>query len=309
MFSDENLAEIRRSKGFEQRFLEVLERIEARHLVPILDSRFKQTGNAEVRSVNPYATYDAYVENVNALPEFGFGLTGMLQKLYGGRQEQSFAHIFSAGAKELSHLLSRLRQDLANTSEINDDLREQLDRVVDALPELMEEEYAGLASQLDAQPRPATNQFEEEFGLGPKVLKNVQRPDVVRKVWALVQERLAGVEVDMEVFFGIKPFPFEADADREKTTLEKANAIYHQLNFLKYYRDSNMRRARRFAASISDMTHAGLATFCHLLICRDEDLVMKAAAAYEYLGLSTRILYYGAQGRPDGSFGLVDTLN
>jgi hypothetical protein len=42
------------------------------------------------------------------------------------------------------------------------------------------------------------------------------------------------------------------------------------------------------------MTHAGLASFCHVLICRDEDLVMKAAAAYEYLGIGTRILYYGA---------------
>lgn len=246
-----------------------------------------------MRSANPYATYGAYVENVNALPEFGFGLSGMLQKLYGGRQEKSFAEIFSAGAGELHELLSKLREDLANAPEINDEPREQLDQVVAGLPELMKNEYASVASQLDAQPLPAVKQFEEEFSLGPKVLKNIQGPDVVRKVWALVHERIAGVEADMEVFFGVKPFPFEADADREKTTLEKVNGIYHQLNFLGYYRDFKMGRQRRFTASFSDMTHAGLASFCHVLIYRDEDLVMKAAAAYEYLGVSTRILCYG----------------
>jgi hypothetical protein len=202
------------SKGFEQKFLEVLERIDARYLVPILDNRFRHTGNAEVRPVNPHETYSAYVENVNALPEFGFGLSGMLQKLYGGRQDRSFEEIFSAGAGELYELFMKLREDLVNAPEINDELREQLDQVVADLPEFMKEEYASVASQLDAQPLPAVKQFEEEFGLGPKVLKNVQGPDVVRKVWALVQGQIVGVEADMEVFFGVKPFPFEADADR-----------------------------------------------------------------------------------------------
>ncbi|WP_156788084.1 hypothetical protein [Desulfurispirillum indicum] len=96
------------------------------------------------------------------------------------------------------------------------------------------------------------------------------------------------------MFFGLKPFPFEADAGRERTPLEKVNGIYHQLNYIGYYRDSKMSRERRFRASFSDMTHAGLATFCHLMISRDTDLVMKAAAAYEYLGLGTRILHYEA---------------
>jgi hypothetical protein len=294
VFSDENLAEIRRSTGFEQTFLEVLERIEARYLVPTLDNQFKHTGKAEVRTVNPPKTYRAYAENVNALPTFGFGLSGMLQKLYGGRQSQSFEEIFSGGVGELRDLLMKLREDLASAPEVNDQARAQLEQVVADLPQLMKEQYASVASQLDSQPLPAVKQFEQATGLGPKVLKNVQRPDVVRKVWALVQKHLEGVEPDMEVFFGIKPFPFEADADREKTTLEKVNAIYHQLNFLGYYRDSKMSKDRRFTASISDMTHAGLASFCDVLICRDEDLMMKAAAAYEYLGVGTRILYYGA---------------
>jgi len=294
VFSDENLAEIRRSTGFEQTFLKVLERIDARYLVPILDNQFRHTGKAEVRSVNPLETFNTYVENVGALPEFGFGLSPTLQKAYGGRQGQSFEEIFSSGTGELYDLLMKLREGLATVPEVNDRVRDQLEQVIADLPGLMKEQYATVASQFDAQPLPAVKQFEQATGLGAKVLKNIQGPDVVRKVWALVQERLGGVEVEMDVFFGIKSFPFEADTDRERTTLEKINGIYHQLNFLGYYRDSNMSNEQRFAASFSDMTHAGLASFCHVLICRDEDLVMKAAAAYEYLGIGTRILYFGA---------------
>ena len=108
-----------------------------------------------------------------------------------------------------------------------------------------------------------------------------------------MQENLGaeGVESDLETFFGIKPSPLR-DAGRERTILEKVNAIYHQLNFVGYHRDSKMSQRRRFTASFSDMTHAALGSFCRVLMCGDEGLVMKAAAAYEYLDVPTRILHF-----------------
>jgi hypothetical protein len=96
------------------------------------------------------------------------------------------------------------------------------------------------------------------------------------------------------MFFGVKPQPHEANNDREKTPSEKVNGIYHQLNFLGYYRDTGMKNNRGFVRSSSDMTHAGIASFCHLLLCRDEGLVVKAAAAYEYLGIKTNIVHFQA---------------
>lgn len=104
VFSDESFAEIGRSTGYEQTFLELLMRIEAYYLVPILDKQSRHIGGAEVRAVNPSHAYRAYVENIDSLPEFDFGLTGMLQKFYGDRQDQSFEEILSDGAKELSDL-------------------------------------------------------------------------------------------------------------------------------------------------------------------------------------------------------------
>jgi hypothetical protein len=92
----------------------------------------------------------------------------------------------------------------------------------------------------------------------------------------------------------VKSQPYEANNDREKTLSEKVNGIYRQLNFLGYYRDTGMKNTRGFVRSSSDMTHTGIASFCHLLLCRDEGLVVKAAAAYEYLGIKTKIVYFQA---------------
>ena len=295
VFSDGNLAEIRRSTGYERKFLDVLEQSGARYLVPVLDERFRHTGRAEIRQVNPLDAYSAYIENAESLPDFGFGLTGMLQKFYGGRQDQSFCEIFSGGADELRQLLKEMEEKLADVQGLDDGVRAAAAQVVGSLPDVAAKPDNSFAMQLNPYQGSAVRQFEEATGLGPKVLNNIQPPGVARKLWSLVEANMQGVSsLDLDTFFGIKPHPFEADADRERTLLEKVNAVYHQLNFLGYYRDSKMSEQRRFVASFSDMTHAGLASFCHVLICRDEDLVMKAAAAYEYLDVGTRILRYGA---------------
>jgi hypothetical protein len=294
VFSNENLAEICRSIGHEKSFLELLDRIKARYLVPVLDARLKHTGGAEIRQVSPFEAYNTYKDGAHPLPPLGFGLAGMLQKFYGGRQNQTFAEIFSQGADELRELLKTVENELQELPGLQDHTRATLSGFHRDLPGMMREQYRSFAAQMDADPNAFVKQLEQASGLGPKVLNNIRGPDVLRQIWKLVENRYPSAAGDLETFFGIKPLSFDADAGRERTMLEKVNGIYHQLNFLGYYRDSQMSRQRRFVASFSDMTHAGLATFCHVLICRDEDFVMKAAAAYEYVNVRTRILYFGA---------------
>jgi len=45
VYSDESLKEIQRSKGYENRFLELLEEIKAHYIKPILDDSFKLTSH------------------------------------------------------------------------------------------------------------------------------------------------------------------------------------------------------------------------------------------------------------------------
>lgn len=294
VFSSESLAEIHRSKGRETQFLQLLDGLKALHLLPVLDSSFRHTGTAELKANSASDAYQDYVANLSDSPDAGLMLTGMLEKLYGGRSDQSFDEIFANGVDEIQKLLSEFGSQVDDMQGLSPDQRDGLRSAIQNLPGLLRIELSSAASSLDSHQNAGTKQFEEATGLGAKVLKNIEGPGVVEKIWAMLNSQLDGAELDIETFFGIKPSEHEADYGRERTILEKVNGIYHQLNFLGYYRDSKMHKGRRFRASLSDMTHAGIASFCHLLICRDEDLVMKAAAAYEYLGVGTKILYYKA---------------
>lgn len=87
------------------------------------------------------------------------------------------------------------------------------------------------------------------------------RATLLKQVWAHVKTSFPVQDQSLEKFFGI-------EVDREPSIVEKVNSIYHQLNYAGFYRDSNMREGGRFTASFSDMTHAGMATFCRLFFAR-----------------------------------------
>lgn len=292
VFSDENLKEIQRSIGYESRFLELLDEIEAKHIEPIFDQNFKQTGQAKIHTIPPKSCYNNFLEKQMEGPGGDFGISEMLMKFYGGQPDSSFEEIFLQGAVDLQ---AHLREALNGIEEISLDETidiQSLKKLIEDLPEMMISQSSKMAEELDGRGEPPVSEFEAKTGIGPIVLKNVNPPNVVEKIWLMLSDVEGFTEIDMEIFFGVKPHSFEKDSDRERTIQEKVTAIYHQLNFLGYYRDSKMKKDRRFRASFSDMTHAGIASFCHLFLCRDEDLVMKAAAAYEYVGVQTKILHY-----------------
>ncbi|MBC8527258.1 MAG: hypothetical protein H8D22_10500, partial [Candidatus Cloacimonetes bacterium] len=283
LFSDENIKEIVKSKGYENKFLEVLKEIEAQYLTPIVNESFLPTGNAKVKKVDPFEAYNTYLNNVDSLPRFGYGLSGMLLKYYGGLEDKTFEEIAQNGAQELKDFLNKSLENIEDIDEIDPKLKNALKDFFAEAPEIIKESGRNLANQLDGKSEEAqVTQFEKATGIGPRTLNNIKGPNALLKVWDSVKKGLPDHELDLEIFFGIKPAPWSPNPERELTILEKVNAIYHQLNFLGYFRDPHMKVERRFNSSFSDMTHAGLATFCHLFICSDKNLTMKASAAYEY---------------------------
>jgi len=291
VYSNENLSEIERSKGCEDKFLDLLARIEARHLSPILDERYKQTGKANIQEGEPHKVYSHYLEACLKTPPFGCGLSGMLQKMYGGMEDSSFREIFSKGAEELTGLLEGATESL-NGEDFDEETVSQIKAMTQQMPDILNYCYSDLAESLDSQgPVPHVKEFEVQTGLGPKVLKNIKGPNVLEKIWDLYDSKFKTEGLTLDKFFGIDRADWQSGDNGELQIAEKVNSIYHQLNFVGYFRDTNMKKERRFTASFSDMTHAGLATFCRFFLCGDGDLVMKASAAFEYLKLNTSILH------------------
>lgn len=289
IYSLENLKEIKRSVGSEDIFLSTLQELGAKYIEPIIEKNLP-TGSANINNIDVFDVWKWFIENEEPMPEYGYGLTSMLEKFYGGRTDESFSDIFSKGSDELKTLLNEALKDLDS----EEDFTEEMRAAIESLPELLKEQYQQISQDLDSHEQSPVKAFEKATGLGALVLKNIKPPNVVVQVFDYVKNSMEEVELDINMFFGVTPQLHEANNDREKTLSEKVNGIYHQLNFLGYYRDTGMKNTRGFVRSSSDMTHAGIASFCHLLLCRDEGLVVKAAAAYEYLGIKTKIVHFQA---------------
>ncbi|EHH0796012.1 hypothetical protein J7I09_004502, partial [Vibrio vulnificus] len=253
------------------------------------DSRV--TGEAELQQVDVFKLYEHYLLNREDQPEYGYGLTAMLQKFYGGRKDESFNHIFGKGTDELAELLQSSLEEFKQNPLIT---TEQL-QLIESLPEILKAQYSTISEQMDNASVAAVRDFESHFGVGPKTLNNIKGPNVINQIWQLLQSEFEKHSLEsqsLEDFFGLNFRKYEANFGNEKSTVEKVNAIYHQLNFIGFHRDSKMQKTPRFNASFSDMTHAGLASFCELFFCRDNGLVHKASAAYEFLGINTKIVHF-----------------
>lgn len=289
IYSQENLKEIKRSISSENEFISLLSELGAKYIEPIYEKNLP-TGNARINDIDAVVVWKWFVENEVPIPEYGYGLSSMLEKFYGGRRDESYAEIFSKGNAELIKIMDDALQEIETNKIFTDEMK----TAIAALPSILGAQQQYISKRMDSLEQSPVKQFEDATGLGSKVLKNIKPPQVVQKVFKAVQDSLLDVELDIDIFFGVKYQPFEANSDRVKTLSEKVNGLYHQLNFLGYYRDSDMKNTRGFVRSSSDMTHAGMASFCHLLLCRDEGLVKKASAAYEYAGVRTKIIHFQA---------------
>src|SRR5690606_16480523 len=154
----------------------------------------------------PVDAYNDYLANVTPMPELGFGLTGILQKFYGGRTNETFDQILTGGAEELRQMFEETYRELERSGDLNERDRQLLETGIAAACDAVRDQYAGRATVLDSEGNSVTavKQSEEAMGLGPKVLNNLQPPDVVRQIWAMIETKIPTGQLDLETFFNIK---------------------------------------------------------------------------------------------------------
>lgn len=260
------------------------------YLKPKLNEQFKHTDQAQIETIYPHQVYNNWLAATNEYSDLKFGLEGSLQKMYGGRIDQTYAQIASSGATDLRRLFDRVLRELEDSDGLDGATKDLLASNLARISEIVAEQSIEAGGKLDEQACLSAKDFGSTTSLGPNTLNNIEGPGILSKIWTLIERAIGDPRIDLDTFFGIRPHDFEEDAGRERSTVEKINAIYHQLNFIGYYRDSDMKKERRFVASFSDMTHAGLAAFCHLLLSRDIAFIKKTKVAYEHLGVATKIL-------------------
>ncbi len=201
VFSDENLKEIHRSKGYEKSFLDVLEDINAKYIEPVVDSKFKLNGQASIHTVKPSIVYDNFLKNISESFQGDFGLSEILKKFYGGKKDKSFKEIVDNGADELERHLSEALNGVDNIPDLGQFKKEEVKEMLNNLPELIKLIYAPMVKDLDAKEEPPVKALEEKTGLGPKILNNIKPPQVVQQIWELFSKDINHPNLELETFF------------------------------------------------------------------------------------------------------------
>lgn len=295
VYSDETLKEIKRSGDYAEKFLNVLKKLDAYHIKIVLEQPgFVITDKATLTSRDPFEAYEEYLKNE---PEYNNVQLAMEQSLYkfsGGRVGDGISEIhdeqkeaFTVLINQLSIHASELSQEIPDIEgfikEYGEAMKAQFEVTLDETERLMKENIP------DDKNWSGIKDFRNSVGIGPKELNNIEPPDVLKKIWDMfkVLPPYNKMNIGIEEFFGITTNPIYPD--QPYFNHQKVTAIYNMLNTLGYYPDSKVHKERRFVASLSDTSHASMASFCNVLFSRDEYFVKKVQAAYEFLGIPTLV--------------------
>jgi hypothetical protein len=287
VYSNETLMEIRKSRGYEHKFLEVLKELEACFLFVESNASRHITGNWEIRGDDPFVAFETLNDTLASTTSSNFGFDELIQKFFGGAPDKSFSEIATQSFTDLKYMLDSTLQEAR--SELSEDEYQIMALKFEELKRQMSVssgEMGGLFDKTTSDNNFTT--WDDAIGVGPLELKNIVPPKVVEKVWEMISPKLPK-EATFEKMFGLAA-QYEG-VHVPKTNIENCNAIYHALNYLGYYRDSGMKKLRRVHASSSDMSHAGYASLCDILVSDDEDFCKKAMAVYEFLKIDTYVVY------------------
>lgn len=293
VYSNETLMEIRKSTGYEHKFLEVLKNLEACFLFVESDASGHITGKWEIREDDPFVAFATLNETLASTTNSSFGFDEIVQKLYGGASNKSFSEIAKQSLNDLKDMLD------SSLKGVRTELSENEYQIIALRFEELKRQMSGSSHEMGTLFDKTTSEnnfttWDDAIGVGPLELKNIVPPKVVEQVWEKISPKLPK-EATFEKMFGLAA-QYEG-AYVPRTNIERCNAIYHALNYVGYYRDSGMKKLRRVHASSADMSHAGYASLCNILVSDDEDFCKKAMAVYEYLKIDTYVVYTNLKGK------------
>ncbi len=290
VYSDETLKEIKRSTGYEKKFLFVLKELEASHLKLVLEQpEFLITDQVTITDRDVFQAFEEYCQNQTEYGNIESAMQQWVLKFSGGRVGDTIEDIHGEQLEAFSQLIDDM---LKNADELPLDISSQLAEYSKVMIEQFESSLKQSETLMKANiPDPKNWNGIKEFrgvsNIGPKELNNIKPPKTLEKIWKMYKDLKPYIDqkMDMEDFFSFKTNPIYPDRPYYKH--QKITGIYNFLNTLGYYPDSNIHKERRFVAAMSDNSHASMASFCHLLLSGDENFVKKVQAAYEYLKIST----------------------
>jgi len=269
VYSKEHFAEIRRSNEPEK-YLGVLDAIDAKLLDLVLDENWKITGEARLnKSGTPYQHYDSYIE-ANGDVYFNDTIFDPFQVWVNGGGDES-------PLKDLSEKFSQ--QILRLTSALPFDTTEMTDKVKHIRPEF--------DSMIDEMISNGNDIHKTRTALGDEkgAIGSISGEKQIEKIWEIISPTMQGADISCDQFFGFDPI--------EKKDYEiwpiylgiiGCNLV---LDILGFQAEKKCRKLNKIHNVRSDASHIAMGAYCLAIISADKRLVRRAKAIYEYKNIGT----------------------
>ncbi len=287
VYSRENLKEILRSgDDYSKKFLDVLIELDAWYLELVMEPpSMEMNGKVTIGKWDIYEIFNIYKNSIAKDKEAMELIDEQIYVILSGKNSGIVEGTNDNNGNIITNKMNAITT-IENTFDIFDKNYPHLintsKKLRDMITELMDDKNKEELKKYIGD----TSIYSE---VSSKELSYIKPPNVLHKIWKIYNNKGIGVGMGIDDFFGIKFNVF--DSVGRYYSFQKVSDIYNKLNTIGYYRDGGMhKRMRCFTSAFSDMGHASMASFTSRLFSCDKNFIKKTEAAYEYLGIETKIV-------------------
>ncbi|WP_353142620.1 hypothetical protein [Acinetobacter pragensis] len=295
VYSDISFQEIHRAglkdKKYSDAFLNLLDKLNAIYIKPVIDEDFKFTGQMRLISDSAIVNYEEYIGESLKYDEFLNPMQKSIFAMYGGVQEyENMANLqIEAQYKLLKFLEQKINilKDEKIKHPLFDVFINEKENELNGLRMQMPEFEKIVRKNADHM-KQANNEmdahlaYRKELKLNIDEINKLQFPNVLRKIWQILKENNSSLnEMELEDFLNIRNMEHK---------FEKIHMIYTNLNLSGFRPEKKVKNEKKFMSAQSDISHVAYASYCDFFITNDERLVDKSTVIYEYLNIHTQIL-------------------
>lgn len=300
IYSNETLNEIERS-GEPDKFLQVLESLEARRMTFEVDKNFRMTGAVIINPyVSPFTVYKKFLYKDSIDKIASKIIANNMQFIFSLFSNEASNSIIDYANETSEHFNNIHEQALeafkSVKGEISDDNYRFLEKVIkisfqeqssqlDTIQNSMLENMSNTGIDLKSNNgHNGIRGLEKITKVDGKILNNIKSPKILEKIY--------GKYTNSSDTAHITDFYLVSDKiyGRRLYKFEKVMNVYMMLNILGYKRDKGFQKKyKRLISANSDGQHLAYACYCDCFASEDKAFTEKAKAIFEYLNIKTRV--------------------
>lgn len=298
VYSDETLKEFDGNYNLRDGYLDILETFDSLYMKVVLAEKFRITDRVQFYNGSARQFYEKWKINKSESPDASASMMRLANKLIGGLKGIRFDELIDDQKLDFEKLVA----DLVESSKDDEILGPVMLKAANDMKgqfEVVSHQMRGTLNEhiKDQENFRGSKELHEKIKIGPKQLKNITPPNVIKKIWEQIASspELKGKNITFDKFFQLESNPIYPGEDYP--IYSKVGMLYNMLNSIGFYPDKDIERENRFAGSLCDSQHAANAIYCKFLMTSDLAMSKKCSAIYEYLGIGTRIIYVAEQPR------------